>query len=130
MKNAVKLYGGIIGSAIVIPATIVAVAGFTLATAFSKGFGGGSGSQGYEIGLILGVLAMVLSMAAPAFTAINFVKPENEFRKVSAILVVLAGFMALAYVIYTLTKNFSVIQLVVLAGALGVFASGLLQLKD
>lgn len=128
MNNKIKFFGGIIGSAIVIPATIISVAGFGMAAMFNEGFKGKDG-EGLKLGIILSVLAMVLSMATPALTVTNFVKPENEFRKISGILILVAGVMAIASIIYTLTKDFSMIQLFVLLGAIAMSASGYLQVQ-
>jgi hypothetical protein len=125
MTKVIKLYGGIIGSAIIVPASIVAVAGFAIALAFDKS----SGSK-IDIGVILSVIAMILSLSTPALTVVNYVKPENEFKKISAILIIIAGLISTISVLYTVSEGFNIIQILVLFGAVSILASGVLQLKE
>lgn len=122
--NYLKLYGGTIGAAIVVPAALIAIVGTTMASAFDSSPGG------FKLEIVLSALTLVLAISAPALTVLNHARPENSMRKLSAALVAAAGLIATATMAYTLKHNFSLAQVVVLLGALALLGSGVLQVKE
>jgi cytochrome bd-type quinol oxidase subunit 2 len=123
-KDALRLYSGVLGAVVVMPATIIAVMGFGLKAVLA------GSSTGIPADVILSMIALILVMATPAFTAVNVARPENALRKTSAALVTVAGLMAVAAVAYTLSKAFTGIQVVVMFAAVNVLLSGVLQFRD
>ena len=122
--KALKLYAGVFGPAIVLPAAAATLVGIVIGSAFGKG------SMGLDFGMILSALTVVGSFGTPALTILNFVKPENQFVKISAGIVMATGLIASITMINTILKSgFSITQLVLMLVSLSILASGFLQFK-
>ncbi len=120
MNIKVSVLGGIIGSAIVFPGSLVAVITSSIGSSFARG-------ASMKVAMILSVLTMIGALSTISFTAINFVKPENELKKITSMIVLVTRAIATISVIYMLIQSFSVTFLFVLVAAVAVLLSGLIQ---
>jgi len=128
--NILKLYGGTLGAAMVIPAALTTLMATSIGQAMRSAFRE-STEKGFTLEIVLSALALVLATASPALTVLNVAKPENSLRKVSAALVSLAGLISVSTILYGIINGgFSLILAVVLLGGAALLASGILQLKD
>ncbi|MBE7412076.1 MAG: hypothetical protein L6Q54_05570 [Leptospiraceae bacterium] len=122
--KTIKLYGAIIGSAIVLPAAAMALAVFAIGSIFQR-----NAHSGFEMAQILSIMTVIGAFGVPALTVANFVKPDNELRIVSASIVTLVGLISTSSVVYTLMKDNSPLQYAVLVAAVLILVSGILQFR-
>lgn len=123
MKDYIKVFGGIFGSAIILPATIMATMVSSLGAAFGKG-------GGIKLEVILSILTLIGTFSVPAFTAMNFIKPDNSLRGISSLIILIVGIISVITIGYLLIKSFSLILLIVFLAAVALTASGWLQYQD
>jgi len=122
--NYLKVFGGLFAPAIVFLASLMAV--FAIVIGSMRG-----GMKGMDyFGLILSLVSMIGSFGVPAITAMNFIKPDNELKKISATIVVVVGALATISTIYTLWKSINALIIVTLFAAVLILISGLFQMRD
>jgi uncharacterized membrane protein len=127
MKKNLELFGGIVGSAIVFPSSILTVFTFLIASFFANAFKESEMEFKMQVIIILGILTMIGSFVSPAFTVVNYVKPENPVRKIMSLIVAVSGGLATLFLIFVLIKDFSFLLLLVLIPSIFLLLSGLLQ---
>ena len=127
MNDKLKVFGGVIGSSIVFPASIAGFIGSVMALGFNKGVGGLSIDL-ISIALILSSLTMIGTLSTIGFTIMNYVKPENELTKIASIIILVTGVIAIISILFMILNLFHWILLVILPGVLGILVSGLLQM--
>jgi hypothetical protein len=64
--------------------------------------------------LAMCVLTMIGSLASLAFTAINYLKKDNEFEKIMSITILVTGVLATILMLILMIKDFSVFYIIVI----------------
>ncbi|EKJ85844.1 hypothetical protein CLV96_3847 [Leptospira meyeri] len=120
--KALKLYGGIFGSVIILPTSAIVLFGFAMGSMFNQ-------TASISTGLILSALTLLGAFAVPPLTILNVINPNNS-QSLSASLIVLAvGVISTISLVYTIIDSgFNKVALVILVSALLILASGYLQI--
>ena len=124
MKEKLKVFGALFGSAVVFPSAVFWAAVSAIGSRFEK-------SDGLTlVSVIVGVAAVLVAMV-PVLTGINFVKPQNELAKSSSILVLLAGGIVLLGIVLLITdEGFNLILTGNLISSGLIVLSGYWQFRD
>lgn len=120
--KALKLYGGIFGSVIILPTSAIVLFGFAMGSMFNQ-------TTGISTGLVLSALTLLGAFAVPPLTILNVVNPNND-QYLSASLIVLAvGVISTISLVYTIIDSgFNKVAMVILVSALLILVSGYLQI--
>ncbi|MGJ4734873.1 hypothetical protein [Leptospira levettii] len=120
--KALKLYGGIFGSVIILPTSAIVLFGFAMGSMFNQ-------TASISTGLILSALTLLGAFAVPPLTILNVINPNNS-QSLSASLIVLAvGVISTISLVYTIIDSgFNKVAMVILVSALLILASGYLQI--
>ena len=129
IKNFVKVFGAVIGSAIVLPLTFGYSGALILANTF-KGFGEKGNNEVFTPELQLALLTIILIFSTPVFTIMNYLKPENELKIPSSLFVILSGMITSFAVVYRFQDSFTWQIGVVLVFCILILISGIFQLAD
>ena len=127
IKNFIKVFGAVIGSAIVLPLSFGYSGALMLANTF-KGFGSSGDNEVFTPELQIALFTIILVFSVPVFTVMNYVKPENDLRVPSSVLVILAGLITSFAVVYKFNDNFTWQVGIVILCCLLILISGFLQL--
>jgi hypothetical protein len=93
-----------------------------------KGFGSRGDNEVFTPELQIALFTIILVFSVPVFTVMNYVKPDNDLRVPSSILVILAGLITSFAVIYRFNEKFTWQVGIVILSCLLILISGFLQL--
>lgn len=120
--KALKLYGGIFGSVIILPTSTIILFGFAMGSMFNQ-------NASISTGLVLSALTLLGAFAVPPLTVLNYLSPNNSQSVSASIIVLGVGIIStLSLVINIIDTGFNKVSIVVLIAALLILASGYLQL--
>ena len=120
MRSYLVVFGGVFGSAILMPFMVLTVmALFAGAVA--------TGGIGTYIALIFTALALLGLFGAPFFTILNYIEPDNPLQKITGIIIVAAAAIALLSALISMFYAFSIVQIVILLFSVLVILAGLIQ---
>ena len=123
IKGHVKVFGSLLGSAIVFPSSMVFVAFSVIVSAMGR-----ADATGFTI---FGGLVGIITFMCPILTGINFVKPGNSISKISSVLILVGGIIPLIVLIFLVVdKGFNIIFTLNFIGSALITASGYLQFQD
>lgn len=129
IKNFIKVFGAVISSAIVLPLTFGYSGVLMLANTF-KGFGERGNNEVLTPELQLALLTIILVFSTPIFTIMNYIKPENELRVPSSLIVILSGMITSFAIVYKFQDSFTWQIGIILVFCVLILLSGILQLVD
>ncbi|TGM31760.1 hypothetical protein EHQ71_07110 [Leptospira levettii] len=120
--KALKLYGGIFGSVIILPTSTIVLFGFAMGSMFNQ-------NASISIGLVLSALTLLGAFAVPPLTVLNYLNPNNSQSVSASIIVLGVGIIStLSLVFNIIDTGFNKVSIVVLIAALLILESGYLQL--
>lgn len=120
--KALKLYGGIFGSVIILPTSTIVLFGFAMGSMFNQ-------NASISTGLVLSALTLLGAFAVPPLTVLNYLNPNNSQSVSASIIVLGVGIIStLSLVFNIIDTGFNKVSIVVLIAALLILASGYLQL--
>ncbi len=124
MKENLKVFGSLLGTAIVFPSSIFLLSISLMASQFKK-------SEEIATVTILASITSLITFMCPVLTGINFVKPNSEISKFSSILILIGGLISfLSVIFYISEKEINSIITINLIASLLIFVSGYLQFQD
>lgn len=120
--KALKLYGGIFGSVIILPTSTIVLFGFAMGSMFNQ-------NASISTGLVLSALTLLGAFAVPPLTVLNYLNPNNSQSVSASIIVLGVGVISTLSLVYNIIDTgFNKVSIVVLIAALLILASGYLQL--
>lgn len=129
IKNFIKVFGAVISSAIVLPLTFGYSGVLMLANTFKR-FGERGNNEVLTPELQLALLTIILVFSTPIFTIMNYIKPENELRVPSSLIVILSGMITSFAIVYKFQDSFTWQIGIILVFCVLILLSGILQLVD
>lgn len=121
--KALKLYGGIFGSVIILPTSTIVLFGFAMGSMFNQ-------NASISTGLVLSALTLLGAFAVPPLTVLNYLNPNNSQSVSASIIVLGVGIISTVSLVYNIIDTgFNKVSIVVLIAALLILASGYLQLS-
>ncbi|MCW7467663.1 hypothetical protein [Leptospira levettii] len=120
--KALKLYGGIFGSVIILPTSTIVLFGFAMGSMFNQ-------NASISTGLVLSALTLLGAFAVPPLTVLNYLNPNNSQSVSASIIVLGVGIISTVSLVFNIIDTgFNKVSIVVLIAALLILASGYLQL--